>query len=222
VPFGGTLIDPELLCDVSIRQTLTDEVRHLFLSLRKGRSGGLAEQGKAKEATDLADQSIHITDIGEMRSSGEFDQASTFDARGDELALLQRSGTVPLAVKHQRRSGDVFEAIDHVDLVAGEKEFGRRFRRRRLTLIISKDGAGSGRCLRSEDFGQDFRSQTPVAADESYDVLAHLRSGDVLASCPASIEDESIHSLRVSCRPVDRNRHSKRATHKVKCGTTDC
>jgi hypothetical protein len=136
VTFGGTLIDPKLPRDVSIRQTLTNKIRHLSLSLGEGGNGSLAKNRKAEEAADLADQSIDIPDIGEMRSSGKFDQTRTSDARHNELALLQGSGSVLFAVQHERRSGDFFEASDHVDLVAGEEEFGCRFRRRCLALII--------------------------------------------------------------------------------------
>jgi hypothetical protein len=128
VTFGGTLIDPELLCDISIRKALTDEVRHLSLSLGEGGNGGFAENGKAEEAADLADQGIDVPDIGEMRSSGKFDQTRTSDTRRNELALLKGSGSVLFAVQHKRRSGDLFEAIDHVDHVAGQKEFGCRIR----------------------------------------------------------------------------------------------
>ena len=85
--FGRTLIDPELLSDVSIRQTFTNEGRHLSLSLGEAGNGGLAENGKAEEAADLADQGIDIPDIGEMRSSGKFDQTRTSDTRRNDCLL---------------------------------------------------------------------------------------------------------------------------------------
>src|SRR5580693_5294034 len=56
VTFGGTLIDPQLFRDASIRQTLTNQFRHLPLSLGQGGNGSLAKNRKAEEAADLADQ----------------------------------------------------------------------------------------------------------------------------------------------------------------------
>ncbi len=64
--FGGTLIDPEFLRDVAIRQTLTHEIRHMSLSLGEGGNGTLAKNRKAEETADLANQGIDIPDIGEM------------------------------------------------------------------------------------------------------------------------------------------------------------
>ena len=64
--FSGSFIDSQPLSDFSIRQTLTDQVRHLPLPLGQGWSGGLAQRRKTEESADLADERIDITDVGEM------------------------------------------------------------------------------------------------------------------------------------------------------------
>ena len=128
--FGGSFVDTQPLSDISIRHALADEVSHLLLPLGQSRNGGLAQRWELEEATDLPDEGINITDIGKMRSSREFDQTRTFDARCDELALLQRCGAIVSAVEQKGWSSDVLEAIQHVNFVTGEKKFGGGLRRR--------------------------------------------------------------------------------------------
>ncbi len=128
--FSGSFVDTQPLSDISIRHALADEICHLLLPLGQSRNGSLAQRWELEEATDLANESIYITDVGKMRSSRKFNQPRTFDARCDELALLQRCGAVVSTVQHKGWSSDVPEAIQHINFVAGDKKLGGGLRRR--------------------------------------------------------------------------------------------
>ncbi len=139
--FGGALVDAQPLGDLSIRQTLADEVGDLLLSLGEARNGGLA-RWEFEKAVDLADKEVDVADIREMRSSRKLDQPRASDASRNQLALRQRCSTVVCSMERKCRSSDLSEAIDHVDVVAGSKEIRCHFRRRRLTLIFGKSSPG--------------------------------------------------------------------------------
>src|SRR5580658_7804956 len=142
VTFGRALVDAQTMSDLSIRQTFAYELRHLPLSGGETRNSGLTTTRKPEEAADLADKNVDVADIGEMRPARKFDQASICDVRGNQLALLQGSGAVVIAVQHKCRRSDISQAIDHIDLVASDEEPGRHLRRRSVALIVGKSSPG--------------------------------------------------------------------------------
>ena len=85
MPFGRTLVDPELSGDLSIREPLADKESDLGLSLGQGWNSRPAPSWQTEEATDLADEGIDVADEGDMRLPGEPDQARPFDAARNQL-----------------------------------------------------------------------------------------------------------------------------------------
>jgi len=156
MPFGRTLVDPELSGDLSIREPLADEESDLGLSLGQGWSSGPASVRKTEKTADLADEGIDVADEREMRSSRESDEARAFDTRSDELALLQWSGAIIFSVQHQRWRCNLIESIGHVHFVTPDEELRCRLCRGRLALVLGESSARRSRGLRSEEFCQDI------------------------------------------------------------------
>jgi hypothetical protein len=121
VTFSASFIEGQALSDFSIRETLADQLRHLFLPFGQRWGSGSAQRRKSKEIPDLADEHIDVTDVGEVRSPGKFDQTRALNERRDQRALFQRGGPILPSVEHERWSCDLPEAIDDVHVVTGSK-----------------------------------------------------------------------------------------------------
>ena len=184
-----------------VRPSATNAATSVWRGVRpvgtERRSRGRPRKRRTRSTTASASPSA-----GKCDRPSQLDQLGARDRVSERPALGDRCRTVSPPVQHQRGRGDPRKGGCHVEVVGQAEEGDRRLGRGGGSLVLGQHPTGPGIRVRSEDVGEQVRSEPPVGGEQPEHMAPAVVVPDGGAGGPAAIEDELRDASRVVPRPT--------------------